>query len=389
MTLLAAYAYDEGSGTTTADASGNGHTATLNSASWTASGHTNSGITNTTTAQGATSTVPAVTTAAVTLMAWVKPLDLAAGTSHLACGILQSFNGSTDIGLWTQRGDFSTSNVLQGNIRINGNLSAVNGAALTVGTWAHLALTYDGTTIRLYKDGTQVATVSNAGPISLGTTLYVAGGGPDTDVVVDDVRYYNEVLDDTAITTAMNTPVSGGSVVALDGTAPAAGSATGTLSANRPLTGLASTAAGATGQLAAARAFDGISAAASLVTGALSATRPLAGMAVCASSATADLTVTGSSVALDGIAPAASYATGTLTAARVLAGVAPAASDLRGALTAARPLSGVAAAVSSAHGVLTVSSQYVAAEQPKLTIVPNLARLTISPNRATATLGDT
>src|SRR5438045_5413934 len=52
---LAAYSFSEGSGTTTADASGNGHALTLNSATWT-TGHTGNGITNSTTGQGAGAT---------------------------------------------------------------------------------------------------------------------------------------------------------------------------------------------------------------------------------------------------------------------------------------------------------------------------------------------
>lgn len=232
MTLLAAYAFDEGTGTTAADATGNGHTLTLSSASWTSSGHTNSAITNTASSSvGASGTVPAVTTAAVTLMAWVKPLDLTSGSTHFACGVVES-NGNSDIVLWTQRGDFGTSNVLQANVRISGNLTACNGSALTVGTWYHVAVTYDGSNIRLYLNGSLVTTVANTGSLSLGTTLYVAGANAsaavDTDVVVDDVRYYSEVLDATAVTTAMNTPVSGSTTTV---NATASLSETATLSA--------------------------------------------------------------------------------------------------------------------------------------------------------------
>lgn len=209
-TPLAAYAYKEGSGTTTADATGNGHTATLNNATFTTGhGDGDGAITNTAATQGATSTVPAITTA-VTLMCWVKPLQLTSGTSYLICGILQSFNGNTDIGLWTQRGDFGTSNVLQGNIRISGNLSAVNGtSALTVGTWFHVALTYDGTSAKLYRNGTLETTVSNSGTISLGTTFYVAGGGPATQVVTSGERLYNTALTQPTISALMNLPVGG------------------------------------------------------------------------------------------------------------------------------------------------------------------------------------
>jgi len=117
--------------------------------------------------------------------------------------------GSTDFAIYTQRGDFSTANVLQGDARIGGGLVAANGAALTVGTWAHLALTFDGTNLKLYKDGSLVTTTVNAGSLANTGTLYVAGfaSAGTGAVTVDDVRYFN--TDESAnITTWMNTPVA-------------------------------------------------------------------------------------------------------------------------------------------------------------------------------------
>jgi hypothetical protein len=212
MTLLAAYGFGAGSGSTIADDSGNGHTLTLGSASWTASGHTGPGITNTAanSTGASTSTMPVVTGSNCTLMCWVKPLDLTAGTTHFVCGSIET-NGNTDFAIFTQRGEFGAPNVVQGDVRVGG-LVAVNGtAALTVGTWAHVALTFDGTNMRLYVNGSLMTTVANAGTLNNAANFYIAGANPtaalDTDVVVDDVRYYNEALDATAITAAMNTPV--------------------------------------------------------------------------------------------------------------------------------------------------------------------------------------
>ena len=41
-------------------------------------------------------------------------------------------------------------------------------ASITTGTWAHFAFTWDGTTMRMYKDGTETATATNA---SVGSPL--------------------------------------------------------------------------------------------------------------------------------------------------------------------------------------------------------------------------
>jgi hypothetical protein len=208
---IAAYSFDAGSGSTIADDSGNGRTLTVASGSYTASGHTGAGFQNTggSATTGASGTVTAVSGTACSIMGWIKPSALPAGGSHLAFGAMQS-NGNTDFGIYTQRGDFSTSNVLQGDARIGGGLVAANDGALTVGTWVHVALTFDGTTLKLFKDGTQVQTVSNAGSLANTGTLYVAGISLEGTgaVTVDDVRYF--ASDESAsITTWMNTPVTG------------------------------------------------------------------------------------------------------------------------------------------------------------------------------------
>jgi hypothetical protein len=204
---MAIYNLNENTGTTAADSSGNNRTLTLTSATW-AAGHTGSGLTNTTTGVGAKAVFTAPS-AAITIMGWVQPLDLTAGTTHIAFGFIDNGN-NTGCAIFTQRADFGTSNVLQGNIRIAGTLRALNASALAVGVWVHLAITYDGSTAILYKDGAPVASVSATGLIGQGDALCVAGGMVteyDTDVVVDDIRVYSVALTPEQIVTGMNSPV--------------------------------------------------------------------------------------------------------------------------------------------------------------------------------------
>ncbi len=207
---IAAYALNENTGTTSADASGNSHTLTLNTTSWTSSGHTGAGLTNTTATLGASTALLAPTTT-LTLMAWIQPLDLTSGTTHFATGFLDS-GGNTDVAIFNQRADFGSSNVLQANIRIGGTLIALNGSALTVGVWAHIALTFDGTTAKLYKDASQVASVTNAGVVSTGDAFYVAGWNTvspyPTNLIIDDVRVFNTSLTQAQVSAAMSTPVT-------------------------------------------------------------------------------------------------------------------------------------------------------------------------------------
>ena len=206
---MAAYSFSEGSGLTTADSSTNGRTLTLNATTW-ATGHTGFGLTNTTTGQGATGAFIGPATA-ISVMAWVRPLNLAGGTTHFALGFVDS-GGNTDVGIFTQRNDFGTSNVLQCDMRVGGSLKALNGAALTLNTWTHIALTYNGATIYMYKDGVQVATLAATGTVGTGDAFYVAGWSAtlpyDTDVDVDDVRVFSSALSRGQIVYAMNTPVA-------------------------------------------------------------------------------------------------------------------------------------------------------------------------------------
>jgi len=208
-TLLAAYSFSEGAGTTTADASGHGHTLTLNGTSL-ATGHTGSGITNTTTSQGAGAAFTAPT-AAITMMAWIKPLSLPAGGSFLAMGCIDN-GGNSDVVIFTERGDFGTSNILQCDLRIAGTLRAIYGPALTVGNWVHIAVTFDGSTISLYVNGSFYTSSSFSGTLGTGDRITIAGTDPvntyASQVTVDDARVFSTALTATEVSTAMSAPVA-------------------------------------------------------------------------------------------------------------------------------------------------------------------------------------
>ncbi|MEV8610312.1 LamG domain-containing protein [Amycolatopsis sp. NPDC051373] len=218
MALKFAAGMGAGSGATILDDSGGGHPLTVVSGSYTTSGHTGPGFQNVlgTNTTGASGTVAAVTGTACTLMAWVNPSSLPTNGVQLIAGAMQT-SGSTDFALWCQRGDFSTHNVLQGDARLGGGVVAANGTALTVGTWVHVALTFDGTNLKLWRDGAVIATVANTGTLSSTTNFVIAGmnisgvssTGPG---VVDDVRYFDS--DESAnMTTWMNTPVTSSGTV--------------------------------------------------------------------------------------------------------------------------------------------------------------------------------
>jgi hypothetical protein len=83
---------------------------------------------------------------------------------------------------------------------------------LPANTWSHLAGTYDGTTLRLYVNGVQVASRAQTGSIATTTDPLQIGGdsffGQYFQGTIDEFRIYNRALTATEIQNDMNTPVT-------------------------------------------------------------------------------------------------------------------------------------------------------------------------------------
>jgi hypothetical protein len=179
-------------------------------ATWT-TGHTNFAVTT----NGASNGIhtPWSVAVPITIMAWCRPTDLTSNSTRLLFGIFDSADasGATQMAIFAQRNDFGTSNVLQADIRINGNLAAFNAAsALTVNTWVHIALTYDGTNVGLYRDGVLVASSGAAtGTITPGSFhMCVLGDSGHNFGIVDDLRVFGAALTQSQVASFMNIPVS-------------------------------------------------------------------------------------------------------------------------------------------------------------------------------------
>ena len=84
-------------------------------------------------------------------------------------------------------------------------------ATLAANTWSHLAATYDGVTLRLYVNGTEVASRPQTGSIATSNGALTIGGDPLYGQFfagrIDEVRIYNRALSAAEIQTDMNTPV--------------------------------------------------------------------------------------------------------------------------------------------------------------------------------------
>src|SRR5262245_25148004 len=141
--LVAAYSFDEGTGTTVADASGNGNTGTTASTTWAAGKYGNALAFN-----GSTSrvTIPSVAslqlTSAMTLEAWVRPVNAASDWRDV---VYKGDDNYYMMATTTPKGYPAGGGI------IGGSYGEVFGTAkLSTTAWTHLALTYDGATERFY-----------------------------------------------------------------------------------------------------------------------------------------------------------------------------------------------------------------------------------------------
>ena len=204
--LVAAYSFSEGSGSTVADASGNGNGGTIGTATWSASGKYGGSLSfNGTTAKV---TVPHAASldlsTAMTLEAWVRPSAVT--------------NKWRDV-IYRGNDNYYLEATSQPGIRpdvggtFGGTAADIRGsAALAVNAWSYLTGTYDGSTLRLYVNGTQVATQTRTGAITTSTNPLTIGGDPIFGQyfagLIDEVRVYNVALSAAQIQTDMNTPIA-------------------------------------------------------------------------------------------------------------------------------------------------------------------------------------
>ena len=154
--LVAAYGFNEGSGTSVADVSGNNNTGTLTSgASWSTQGKFGNALSfNGSSGRVDIADAPSLRlTNAMTLEAWVNPTTATAAAPWLARRALQGQRQLLPRGglhTWVPRPRWSGT---------FGEAGAASAAAPN--TWTHLAVTYDRVTLRLYINGVQV-TASHA-----------------------------------------------------------------------------------------------------------------------------------------------------------------------------------------------------------------------------------
>ncbi len=204
--LVAAYSFDEGTGTTVTDLSGNNNNGTLVNATWTTSGKFNKALSfNGTNARVAVPDSASLRlTTGMTLEAWVRPSTVNSAWRDVI------YKGGNDN--YLLEGTTEHNGVPGGGATL-GSADTITFATspLTVNTWAHLALTYDGATLKFYVNGVQVSSTAHTGNILTSSTQLQIGGdtfwGQYFAGLIDEVRIYNVALTAAQVQTDMNTGV--------------------------------------------------------------------------------------------------------------------------------------------------------------------------------------
>lgn len=181
--LVAWWKFDEGTGTSAADSTGNGHTGTLNgSAGWT-TGRIGA---NAVAYSGGGTSFSAITTGTTfTYAAWIFPTS--------SGGFQNLFTEGGAQGLWFGEGAFI--------IYYFGG-EHFNTTPITLNVWHHIAVVNNGGNVTFYVDGVADGTITSAP--SFNANGMGADGGSSGEAFAgnhDDVRFYSRALSGTDIAT--------------------------------------------------------------------------------------------------------------------------------------------------------------------------------------------
>jgi hypothetical protein len=204
--LVAAYGFEEASGATAVDALGHRNGAIVGGATRTASGRFGKALT----LDGASGmvTVPDDSTlrlsSGMTLEAWVRPSALSSASSILT----KDQTGGFSYSLLAN----TAANVPSANVFTTSALAAAGPASLALGTWTHVAETWDGASVKLFIDGAEVASQPTTGSLAVNAGQLKIGGsstaGQFFNGLVDEVRVFSRARTASEIGADMNTPVS-------------------------------------------------------------------------------------------------------------------------------------------------------------------------------------
>lgn len=224
--LVAAYSFNQGTGTTLLDSSGNNHHGTVSGANWVTGFAGNAlsfdGVNDMVSIADANSLD---LTNGMTLEAWVRPVDLQGWATIIAkeAGSTNAYSlyASDDTNLPPSA--YITTGGVERTVRANN--------PLPLNTWSHVAATYGNGQMQIYVNGQLVGSSNVTGSITSTSNPFRIGGNTVYEDeyfrgLIDEVRIYNRPLNIGEIQYNMSRPVGGsldatpptGSLVGLGGT---------------------------------------------------------------------------------------------------------------------------------------------------------------------------
>jgi hypothetical protein len=205
---VAAYSFDEGTGTVAGDQTGN-HNGTLEGPTWVAKGKYGSALSF----DGINDLVSVPDsneldlTDEFTLEAWVRPAE-----ANEWSAVITKERGSKALSYQLHAEGEKSAPV--GYVSNSSGTYGVTGgtAPITPRVWSHLALTYDGAKLRFYVDGVLKGTAAGIDP-GVGTDSVLIGDNVSWAAedafkgLIDEVRIYDRALDEKELNTDRTTPI--------------------------------------------------------------------------------------------------------------------------------------------------------------------------------------
>lgn len=196
--LAAYWPFEEGAGSTTADVTGNGYTGNISGSTWNTNGKAGNALDFDGNNDVVTTGSWDIMGNTLTLALWFNADSFSISDARL---ISKSIGTAEQDHYWMLSTIDDNGIKLRFRLKIDGITQTLIAGSdiLPTGQWVHIAAVYDGSTMKLFRDGTLVGNLDKNGSLSVNEDAEVTiGQNPDGygswDGLLDEVRIYNRAL---------------------------------------------------------------------------------------------------------------------------------------------------------------------------------------------------